>query len=114
MSCPARQTRVLVIAPLCLVLLLYTGSYYYLSRRGDAEAQRYGMKGFLYVPLEEVLASEDLSTHYLLKTLYYPINVLDMELFNGPAPSGCIMFHLGGSKKPIGRLDKQRNDRGPS
>jgi hypothetical protein len=91
-----------------LAALLYAGSYLYLSRRGVEDAKRYGLRSFLYVPLDEVLRTQDLSGHYRRMQLYAPINALDRELFDGPDPCRCILFGLsagqerpgGGAKRP--------------
>jgi hypothetical protein len=49
------QAQILAVAALA-VALAYVGSYYRLSRRGMREAKLYGIPGFLYVPVEEVIA----------------------------------------------------------
>src|SRR5687768_6904939 len=49
------QLRTLFLAiTAAAILAAYVGSYYRLSRRGLAEAQRYGLAGFLYVPFAEI------------------------------------------------------------
>src|SRR5262249_40268878 len=55
-----RRVRWVVAALLFLAALLYTGSYLYLSRRGADDARRHGLRFFLYVPVEEVMESQDL------------------------------------------------------
>ena len=84
-----RQLMVLV-AVLSLVFA-YSGSYYRLSRRGMAEGQPYGIPGFLYVPIDHALTTEDISTHYRLLILFAPLNWLDRQLFGGPWPASCFM-----------------------
>jgi hypothetical protein len=61
---------------------------------GVAEAAKYGMKGFLYVPADRVFATEDMSGHYIRCVIYAPLNWLDQNFFDGPCPVGDIMFHL--------------------
>jgi hypothetical protein len=85
-----RKPALLVTAG--VLLALYGGSYYHLSRRGLREAKPYGMHGFLYVPIEEVLQSKDLSRHYRLETFYAPANWVDQILFNGDGPVRDIMW----------------------
>jgi hypothetical protein len=77
-----------------LMFDLYVSSYHRLSRRGMQEAEQYGMPGILYMPLEEVARKQDASRHYLLATLYYPLNEIDQALFDGKGPVRSIMFGL--------------------
>jgi hypothetical protein len=86
--------RLAFVVAVTALLALYVGSYYWLSRRGLQEAKNYGMKGFLYVPTEEVLQSKDLSRHYRLMTFYAPANWVDQLLFNGEGPVRDIMWGL--------------------
>lgn len=90
------RTLILFVAGLSLVLS-YTGSYYRLSRRGLAEAVPHGLPGFLYVPIEEAAAREDLSRHYVLTVFFAPLNWLDRNLFRTAAdPNISIMWRLSG------------------
>lgn len=84
------------LAKLIVVLLVatYIGSYVYLSRRGLHEAAKYGMDGFLYVPLDEAVQSKDLSRHQYLKLLYMPLNVIDHAVLGTNEPVTCMMFDL--------------------
>ncbi len=86
--------RRIMAALLFAAFLSYLGSYLYLSRRGDEEAKRYGMKGFLYVPVDEVIKSQDMTGHYVLECFYSPINLVDMLCFDGPAPCAGMLFKL--------------------
>ena len=83
----AKLTAVLLVA-------IYIGSYVYLSRRGLHEAGKYGMDGFLYVPLDEAVQSKDLSRHQYLKLLYMPLNVIDHAVLGTNEPVVCMMFDL--------------------
>jgi hypothetical protein len=85
---------VLIGALLAAAMVVYVSSYFYLSRRGIAEAEAYGMDGFLYVPAAEVFATEDLSGHYRRCRIYAPINWIDKNVFGGPSPIVGIIFHL--------------------
>jgi hypothetical protein len=87
---------------LLALLVPYVGSYLYLTRRGMREARACNMKGFLYVPVEEVLTLEEatreeaVARHYRLARLYAPVNKLDQLLFGADGPSGG--FFWGPSK----------------
>jgi hypothetical protein len=76
------------------VLLAYIGSYYRLSRRGFAEAQDFGLAGFLYVPYQEAAKTEDLSRHHQLAKLYAPLNWLDQLVFGGDGPTQGVTWRL--------------------
>lgn len=75
----------LIFAIGALVLLLYLGSYVVLSRRGYAEADRYGIKGFYYFLPED-------SDAWRLKNfgcvlLFSPLNAVDRGLGFGRRPA---------------------------
>lgn len=89
-----RASWMLMAAVFTSALAFYVGSYYYLSRRGMAEAASYGMAGFLYVPASDVLATEDLSEHCYRCRIYAPLNWLDHNLLGGPSPVQGIIFRL--------------------
>jgi hypothetical protein len=68
-----------------LLLLLYVGSYVVLSRRGYAEADRYGIKGFYcFFP-------EDSDTwrfkNYGCVYLFWPLNAVDRGVGLGRPPA---------------------------
>ena len=91
------RTRLLkpLLAGMLLGLLLhYVGSYYWLSRRGMEEARACNMCGFLYVPMEEVLQTQDLSRHHRRAMLYAPLNHVDQKLFGAQGPVRCILWGL--------------------
>jgi hypothetical protein len=79
---------------LLTVLLSYGGSYYRLSRRGLAQAETYGLEGFLYVPADDVFLTQDLRRHYSLAHFYTPANWIDQNVCGGKAPVACILFSL--------------------
>ncbi len=76
------------------LLILYVGSYYHLSRRGMEEAKLCSMRGFLYVPVAEACAKQDLSEHYFRMRLYAPLNWLDHTLFGSDEPGRCLLWGL--------------------
>jgi hypothetical protein len=88
------RLRLLAASALALLLVPYVGSYYHLSRRGMREAKEYNMKGFLYVPANEVFETGDLSEHDFRMRLYAPLNWLDRTLFGGDGPVGGITWGL--------------------
>jgi hypothetical protein len=94
------QLRTLIVAVAGMSLAFAYGSAYYrLSRRGIREASAVGLPGFLYVPLQEAAASEDLTRHYRLATFYAPANWIDQHLFGDrlrKSPIICIMWRLSG------------------
>lgn len=89
-----RWGRWCVLAASLVLLFAYVGSYYHLSRRGIREAKQYQMRGFLYVPLEEVLKTQDLNRHYGFVQFYAPVNWIDREVFGTEGPTSCILFGL--------------------
>jgi hypothetical protein len=89
-----RWGRILALVVMLPLLLVYVGSYTYLSRRGMREARMYHFNGFLYVPMEEVLETEDLSQHYRRATFYAPVNWVDRTFFGGDGPVQSILFGL--------------------
>jgi hypothetical protein len=86
----------MIVVAVSSFVLAYVGSYYRLSRRGMLEATEYGVPGFLYVPIEEASASEDLSRHYAFAMAYAPLNWIDRNIFGAPPPAWCIMWRLSG------------------
>jgi hypothetical protein len=92
------RTLIVAIAGLSLALA-YGATYYRLSRRGMREASAVGLPGFLYVPLQEAAASEDLTRHYRLAAFYAPANWIDQYVFGDhlrKSPIICIMWRLSG------------------
>ena len=84
----------MVVITLFSLLCAYVGSYYRLSRRGMREEQAAGLAGFLYIPVDEVAATHDLTAHHRLTIFYAPLNLLDCEVFGGERPVGSIMWDL--------------------
>jgi hypothetical protein len=90
------RSQILAVAALSLALA-YVGSYYRLSRRGIREAKPYGIPGFLYVPVQEVIPPpHDLSPHYRFAAFYAPLNWFDRLHFGGEYPAWCIMWEISG------------------
>ena len=90
----SRNSRRRIVLTSLLLLATYVGSYYYLSRRGNDEAAKYGMEGFLYVPADEVFKRRDVALHHVLAVFYSPLNWFDHEFFGSPRPVGCVLFDL--------------------
>ncbi|MFL5240767.1 MAG: hypothetical protein ACJ8FY_01550 [Gemmataceae bacterium] len=92
------RLRYLFASVLAALLVVYVATYLQLSRRGMREAKVYGMAGFLYVPVDEVIEPEDLhyslSRHYTRSRLYTPINELDQLLFGARGPVRGMTFGL--------------------
>src|SRR5438552_19106212 len=61
-----------------LLLAAYLGSYVWLSRRGYAEADQYGMVGFYYFPPENSVAWR-FKNHGCM-FLYCPLNFVDRSI----------------------------------
>ena len=80
-------------AALALVLVAYFGSYAWLSRRGMREVEQFDTDGFFYVPLHDILATEDLTQHHRLAAFYAPANLIDQRLFRGVLVR-CVIFRL--------------------
>ena len=87
------RSAFIVLTCVCL-FTAYGGTYYQLSRRGMQEAEKYDMDGFLYVPMDDAFASEDLSAHYRRCTLFAPANWIDYNLLGGTTPIVSIIFRL--------------------
>src|SRR5262245_49745157 len=89
-----RRRRRFVLVMVLALFAAYVGSYYDVSRRGMREAMQYNMCGFLYVPVDEIAASHDLSHHYTLMEIYSPLNAIDRNLFGTPGPVRGMTFGL--------------------
>jgi hypothetical protein len=79
-----RRTKWLLT--LTALLAVYVGCYLGLSRRGFEEADRYNMKGFYYVPLENSDAWHRKQRIY--RFVFAPANAVDRALGTG-RPVGC-------------------------
>jgi hypothetical protein len=86
--------RITILVLGIFILETYWESYCWLSQRGLQEAKVYNMHGFLYVPLDEVMQTEDLSPHYRLVMFYTPANWVDRTFLDGQGPVRCILFRL--------------------
>ncbi|MHC5543551.1 hypothetical protein ACYOEI_35455 [Singulisphaera rosea] len=96
---PRFQFRVrvlIVVEALSALMMAYVGSYYRLSRRGMDEAQKYGLPGFLFVPMADAAESRDLGYHYAIATFYEPLNWIDRMFFGTPSPWLSIHWRLSG------------------
>ncbi len=76
------------------VMLAYVGSYAWLSRIRIAEAEARSLDAFLYVPIDKVMLTHDLTTHHRLTFFYKPLNTIDQYVFGAMDPIGSIMFAL--------------------
>jgi hypothetical protein len=72
----------------------YGGSYYRISRRSLAELRPYDAEGFLYVPCDEVLRTQNLDAHVRWMQFYGPANWVDRTFFAGPSPMTCVLFSM--------------------
>ena len=86
-----RLATLLVCLVLFVGLTAYTGSYYFLSRRG-MEEMSVGAQGWAYVPydvlLREMYQGRDTSMkkHLLYERVYRPLSWLDNRVFGNPTP----------------------------
>jgi hypothetical protein len=79
-----------------LLLVLYVGSYVYLSRRGMAEAAAAGWPYFFYCPMADVVPYQNLPRqHRLALDLFDPLNKLDRAWFGGGQPCHGITWGFG-------------------
>jgi hypothetical protein len=69
------QRHPLLTACLALLLFAYVGSYFRLSRRGFAEAERSGMSGFHYFTAEHT--DEWRLKQHACAVLFAPLNKID-------------------------------------
>ncbi len=84
---------------LLAVSMSYAAAYIRLSQRGIEEAATHGLEGFLYVPLDEVMASENLSVQRRWCIFFAPANWVDRHMFGGPDPVTDILFRI--SMRPL-------------
>ena len=90
-----RQRYFRLLLVLALVQFVYVGSYAVLYRRGVAEMNAVGLKGFCYVPIADVIEAQAMPIqHTILTMLYAPINELHARSFGGKSACLCIMFGL--------------------
>src|SRR6516162_1825606 len=87
------RSKLLLVA-LALLLALYIGSYLFISRRGYAGADKYGMSGFYYFSPEESAAWR--AKNFGCVILFWPVNAIDRALGFGRYPA----------KEPLWRLSK--------
>jgi hypothetical protein len=75
-----------------LLLVLYVGSYVALSRRGYAEADRFGMTGFYYFTPEDTDSWR--RRNYACVYLFWPLNAIDRWLGTGRWPASEPLWNL--------------------
>ncbi|HJZ54666.1 MAG TPA: hypothetical protein VKE74_06885 [Gemmataceae bacterium] len=84
-----------LLAVVALLLVVYIGAYYHLSRRGMAEAQAMGFSYFFYCPVADLTPGEDLPWQHILPyVLFDPINRLDRAWFDGGTPCRGVSWGL--------------------
>jgi hypothetical protein len=83
-----------------LLLTLYGGTYYWLSRRGIAEIQALGGGYFFYCPLSDLERNNRLPIqHGLARLVFDPINQIDRAWFAGSVATPCANVTWGLSKE---------------
>lgn len=87
-----RHRYKIIFTLLACIMAVYVSSYYVLSRRGFEEARTYDLEGFLYIPIKEAERTHDLSRHYRLARIFYPLNLIDQTLFGSPPHIRGIMY----------------------
>jgi hypothetical protein len=85
-----------ILGLLTALLIVYVGSYHYLSRRGMTEAKEFGFPGILYVRWDEITKQDcpALLRHYRLAKFYAPLNAIDCAWFGGKGPVRGMTFGL--------------------
>ncbi len=86
-----RKRKRLVLAT-ALLLVAYLGSYLWLSRRGYAEADQYGMVGFYYFLPEN--SDSWRYKNYGCVFLFWPLNAIDRALGFGRHPASEPLWGL--------------------
>jgi hypothetical protein len=76
-----RRWHRLTIMVLIALLVVYVGSYLVLSRRAFAEADRWDIDGFYFLPPEDT--NEWRFWNYTLVRVYYPLIVIDNGIGTG-------------------------------
>jgi hypothetical protein len=90
------------------LLVLYVGSYVYLSGRGKAELKQTPTTGFFYVPLDDIdQGSVGLRRHYQRCSFFAPLNWVDRECFGGCGPVSGITWGLSGEISSVERKPKR-------
>jgi hypothetical protein len=84
----------LAFVAILLIVCTYGGTYCWLRGRGLRDANLYGLKGFYYVPMDQVVSNEDLKRHHQMTLIFAPANSIDRRLFGGPAPGSDFMEAL--------------------
>jgi hypothetical protein len=79
------MTRKLLLLAAVLLCVTYVGSYVVLSRRGYADADYYGFKGFYYF-LPEDNGGWRLRNGFCV-VVYWPVNKLDVAIGLGQYPA---------------------------
>jgi hypothetical protein len=70
----------------------YVFVYYVLTRRERLILEANGIRGTLYVPIEDVFRSHDLSTHHRRRIFFAPANWVDVHVFRGRPPVAGITW----------------------
>ena len=103
--------RSLLLAVVLLNLFFsYAGSYYQLSRRGMREAgEEFGENVFFYTRIDDVMATRDLTRHHCFSTFFAPANWIDVHVFGGPSPVGCVLWELtaNAGRAPWGQTNRR-------
>ena len=87
------QKRTKFLITFALVLGTYLGTYLYLSRRGYAEADRYGIKGLYYFPPQDTDAWK--LKNYGCVFVFGPLNHAERFLGYGRPPASEPLWGLG-------------------
>lgn len=91
----SRSWWLLLAILLAVTLLSYVGSYAMLYQRGVSEADIVGLTDtFLFVPVQSVNQSHDLTQHHRRQSFYAPLNWLHYRWFGGRPACHGILFDL--------------------
>ena len=85
---------------LSIALALYVSAYFWISRTRWAEYKQWDMPGFYYLPSSYLDKPEKSGwrLHRILASFYYPMNVVDVHLFDGPHCAGEPLQGIGPRK----------------
>lgn len=87
-SSPRNLMMGLAIFAVLLIALTYGGSCSWLRGRGLRDAEKWGIKGFYYVPvIAGDIAEESMQLHLRLIVVFAPANWIDQILVAGPLPA---------------------------
>ena|SRR5436190_8514235 len=85
-----------------IILFVYVGAYFTLSRYSQNQLRKLGMDGFYYFPCGPKRMAEDETMqklHYAGVCVFYPAWLVDNKVFNGPRYGGIPLMEFDGNSR---------------